>query len=61
MNINDCTGGGVPYYDTGYNPYLLDGAIVWIHDRFVDQTRVVQKPFQKIVKVVGNHVWVELV
>ena len=60
MNINDCTGGR-PYYDTNYKPYLLDGAIVWIHDHFFDQTRVIQKPFQKIVKVVGDYMWTELV
>lgn len=61
MSINDCTGGWLPDHDIGYKPYLVDGEIVWIHDSFFDQTRVIQKPFQRIVKVVGDCMWLELV
>lgn len=60
MNINNSTG-VFPYNSADYKPYLIDGVIVWIHNLFFDQTRTVQFPFQKIERVVGNHVWVELV
>ena len=63
MNVltEDSTGGVIPYCNTDYKPYLVDGFIVWIHDRFFDQTRVATKPFQKVVKIHGNDVWLELV
>ena len=60
MDINDSTGGR-PYYDTNYKPYLLDGQIVLIHDNFFNQTRVIQKPFQRIVRIQEDHIWIELV
>ena len=59
-NINDSTG-VFPYNSADYKPYLIDGAIVWIHNQFFDQTRTVQFPFQKIVRVVEDHAWIELV
>ena len=61
MNENDCTGGAIPYNSSDFKPYLVDGAFVWIHDQFFNQTRVAQKPFQKIVRVDGEYIWVELV
>jgi hypothetical protein len=65
MNANDCTGDATPYNSSDFKPYLVDGVFVWIHDQFFNQTRVVQKPFQKIVKIMENdvctNVWIELV
>jgi len=61
MNICDCTGGNIPYCSTDYKPYLIDGQMVRIHDNFFNQTMVIQRPFQKIVRVGEGHVWIELV
>lgn len=60
MNVNDSTS-AFPYDNAGYRPYLIDGAIVWMHDQLFSQTRTIQFPFQKIVRLRENHVWVELV
>jgi hypothetical protein len=60
MNINDSTG-VFPHNSADYSPYLIDGVIVWIHNHFFDQTRTIQFPFQKIKRLAGDHVWIELV
>jgi stringent starvation protein B len=61
MDICDCTMGNIPYCSTDYKPYLMDGMIVWIHDNYFNQTKVIQCPFQKIVRVGEGYVWIELV
>ena len=61
MNLCDCTGGNIPYCSTDYKPYLIDGQMVWIHNNYFNQTSVEHRPFQKIVRVDGDYVWIELV